>query len=396
MTETELLAALTLDRNHPAPLYHQLETQLERLMRNGRLRTDDRLPGDLPFSRGLGINTRTVRQALGRLAQRGLIRRRRRAGTFVTAAALRRYTIGFLYFEENRRMHECAEAIQQYAARHGHDLKIVAFPKTFYEQTDLLAEAERMGLKGLVTVPLNTPACKRNLQRLEAAGVPYVRLGNAFFQGELQAPLVRSDWASAMRHALDYLQALGHRRIGLIANSSVEPAELEPYASFAAAQGPFPDRWRLELQTDGALDSLYRLPVTEILTAYLDRNPDLTAVCATVLAADLATLAPLKGRPVPDRLSILGFGSQTLPEGRRLTALRSNFRLMAEAAAHRLFERITHGVSGEEIAIAMPMEMVLGDTVSAPLVASGIASPAEVQAARTRRDQTRKTGVGRS
>lgn len=72
-----------LNPGSPLPLYQQLAEQLRREIESGRLTPGARLPSEPELSRRHRIGRPTVRQATEQLVQRGLIERRRGAGTFV-------------------------------------------------------------------------------------------------------------------------------------------------------------------------------------------------------------------------------------------------------------------------------------------------------------------------
>jgi GntR family transcriptional regulator len=72
-----------LNPGSPLPLYQQLADQLRREIEGGALAPGARLPSEPELSRRHRIGRPTVRQATELLVQRGLIERRRGAGTFV-------------------------------------------------------------------------------------------------------------------------------------------------------------------------------------------------------------------------------------------------------------------------------------------------------------------------
>jgi len=74
---------LVLNPGSPLPLYQQLAEQLGRLIASGALGPGARLPSEPELSRAHRIGRPTVRQATELLVQRGLVERRRGAGTFV-------------------------------------------------------------------------------------------------------------------------------------------------------------------------------------------------------------------------------------------------------------------------------------------------------------------------
>jgi GntR family transcriptional regulator len=65
------------------PLYAQAEKVLEDLLVHRRYRVGDRIPPEADLVRSLGVSRATIRTAVGRLADRGLLVRRQGSGTFL-------------------------------------------------------------------------------------------------------------------------------------------------------------------------------------------------------------------------------------------------------------------------------------------------------------------------
>ena len=70
-------------REEPAA-YVQIETELVERIQSGQLRPGDRIPPERELAEQLQVSRMTVRQALGRLSDRGLLTRERGRGTFVS------------------------------------------------------------------------------------------------------------------------------------------------------------------------------------------------------------------------------------------------------------------------------------------------------------------------
>jgi GntR family transcriptional regulator len=66
------------------PLYAQAEKVLEDLLVHRQYRIGDRIPPEVELVRSLGVSRATIRAAVGRLADRGLLVRRQGSGTFLT------------------------------------------------------------------------------------------------------------------------------------------------------------------------------------------------------------------------------------------------------------------------------------------------------------------------
>jgi GntR family transcriptional regulator len=79
---------IRLDRQNPGPLkgdplYVQVERRIEDLLLQGRYKAGDRIPPEAELVGALGVSRVTVRAALARLVERGLLERRRGSGTFL-------------------------------------------------------------------------------------------------------------------------------------------------------------------------------------------------------------------------------------------------------------------------------------------------------------------------
>jgi GntR family transcriptional regulator len=72
-----------VDRDSPVPFYFQLSEVLEEEIVSGRWGAGVRLPSEPDLCDHFGVSRTTVRQALSRLEQEGLIVRRKGQGTFV-------------------------------------------------------------------------------------------------------------------------------------------------------------------------------------------------------------------------------------------------------------------------------------------------------------------------
>jgi DNA-binding GntR family transcriptional regulator len=79
-----------LDRNSPIPLYFQIAENLRQAITDGTLKPGDRLDNELELTERLGVSRPTVRQAVQRLVDQGLVVRRRGLGTVVVAPRILR------------------------------------------------------------------------------------------------------------------------------------------------------------------------------------------------------------------------------------------------------------------------------------------------------------------
>jgi DNA-binding GntR family transcriptional regulator len=79
-----------LDRTSPIPLYFQIAENLKEAIQEGSIAPGERLDNELGLAEQLGVSRPTVRQAIQRLVQQGLVVRRRGLGTVVVAPRILR------------------------------------------------------------------------------------------------------------------------------------------------------------------------------------------------------------------------------------------------------------------------------------------------------------------
>ncbi|MCA0296465.1 MAG: GntR family transcriptional regulator [Actinobacteria bacterium] len=81
---------VTIERDSPVPMYHQLAQQLARAIEDGVLRPGDPFEKELSLADRLDLSRPTVRRAIAELVAKGLLVRRRGVGTTVAHAAVHR------------------------------------------------------------------------------------------------------------------------------------------------------------------------------------------------------------------------------------------------------------------------------------------------------------------
>lgn len=81
---------VSMDRNSPVPLYHQLAEQLAAAIDDGVLKPGDTFENELSLADRLDLSRPTVRRAIVELVTRGLLVRRRGVGTTVANEVIHR------------------------------------------------------------------------------------------------------------------------------------------------------------------------------------------------------------------------------------------------------------------------------------------------------------------
>jgi DNA-binding GntR family transcriptional regulator len=94
---------VSIDRNSPVPLYHQLAEQLAAAIDTGVLMPGDAFENELSLADRLDLSRPTVRRAIVELVTRGLLVRRRGIGTTVAKEVIHRRNELTSLFDDLRR-----------------------------------------------------------------------------------------------------------------------------------------------------------------------------------------------------------------------------------------------------------------------------------------------------
>lgn len=81
---------IVIEHNSPVPLYFQVASQIEAAINSGELPVGSRLGNEIDMAGKLGLSRPTLRQAIGSLVDKGMLVRRRGAGTQVVFNKVKR------------------------------------------------------------------------------------------------------------------------------------------------------------------------------------------------------------------------------------------------------------------------------------------------------------------
>jgi GntR family transcriptional regulator len=143
-----------LDKDLPAPLYHQLQCVLQAEIESGKWRPGEQIPTETKLAERFGVSKITVRQALQALADRGYIRREQGRGTFV---AHRKFDEGpreLTSFTEEMKRHNLqatsrvlAQGVSVPETRVSAALGLPESAPVFYLKRLRMADGEPMGIQ---------------------------------------------------------------------------------------------------------------------------------------------------------------------------------------------------------------------------------------------------------
>lgn len=84
----------------PVPLYYQAKTRFSDFIRSGNLKPGDIIPPEQKLCAELGVSRGTVRMAIGKLVQEGVLRREQGRGTFIVGPRLDKSLLAYFKFAE--------------------------------------------------------------------------------------------------------------------------------------------------------------------------------------------------------------------------------------------------------------------------------------------------------
>lgn len=190
------------------------------------------------------------------------------------------------------------------------------------------------------------------LEELVGSKVPAIACGIPLGY-ETRIGYVAADDELGARHAVEYLQATGRRRIATITGPSDTSGGRCRLAGYRAALGPDVDE---DLVARG---DYYRDSGRRAMTELLERVPDIDAVFAAndLMAAGALDVLADRGIRVPDDVAVVGFDDS--PIARRTDPQLTTMRQPFDRISHEMVRLLVERISGRETAsVKLPTELV--------------------------------------
>lgn len=354
---TQLVSQLGDDRKQ-----HRLFADLRTAIESNQLRRGDKIRSIRELSGSYGLPFESIRQVLRRLEEAKLVQRKHGSGTYVT---------GLPAAEELRNQHQ--RAVAMLFDTQGH-----VFSKIADELTRLLQEKNHPALRfaGDAAQPHRPPAIMLEVVRQWMESPPRAVIVNWYDQALNKAldglrqsagsrmialedtaiagrgwHLVQSDVEAQAQIAVDYLQARGHRRIGLITHSRhIQPDQPQTWRKQTTGHTPLILAMGHELRrtgkrgqltifynkppTDGHKDAVTWEPNLVRMSQWLSRPDRPTAIIGSdyVLTA-IIKVARRLGLRMPEDLDLLGIGDTPWSEAYGFSSINLNEALIAQRIA---------------------------------------------------------------
>lgn len=229
-------------------------------------------------------------------------------------------------------------------------------------ERELLALFESRRLEGVIAFPAfeRVPRARNPFARCK---LPLVVVDREI---ECDGDAVFQDHRTGVRQAVDYLCALGHRRIALFGPSmAIRPGreKLLGYHDALDQHGIVRDE-RLVCMLRSAVDS----PEEQMEKMLgLAQPPTALVGLGTRILSGALRAARRAGRRIPQDLSVIGIGTESVfaLADPPLTSLRFNLEQAAQSAAELMLQRIA-GDASPRRTMTVPLDLVLGESCVAP------------------------------
>lgn len=366
---------MKLNHDSPIPLYHQIELYILGLIRQQNLGTDSQLPSEMELAHHFGVTRLTIRRALERLTQQGVLYRQRGRGTFVADPSAGQHivhTLTLILPDSNNPLYLAVLAgVEQEARAHGFQVAVALSDSDAVLEGQHIQSAVSSSSAGLVLWPLGDGTQKDELARLQSQHFPVALVDRYFTELDIVDRVVVDDFGGAYQ-ATAHLAELGHRRIAFVYG----PEGL----SISAVQTRWEGYKQALLDHDLTfMDELVLfhsqkinptdLRFTESLAGRLLQlsPPPTAAFCVhDNLAQALLIALQRLGILVPQRFSVVGFdGLEYLPFHQRLTTVRRATDEMGIEAVRLVVARLNEdAATAPSRHVVLPTELVIGETTA--------------------------------
>ncbi|MCV3738941.1 LacI family transcriptional regulator [Rhizobium sp. TRM96647] len=254
-----------------------------------------------------------------------------------------------------------AHDIEVLARECGHNLIIGSSEEELGQEVSLLASLQSLSIRGFIVAPTSAEN-NAHLQRLIGESVPLVLIDRVAQDVDCDSVVVDNEGGA--RKAVEYLIAMGHRRIGLLQDDMrifTSRERMSGYRAALAASDIAPDDRMVSVSqstVEHAVDATIRL--------FSQKNPPTALFTVDSLMTQGALLAfRSMGTSIPHDVSLIGFDDFNLATftDPQITVVSQPVAEIGRAAARLLFDRLS-GRSGLPQKIRFETKLIVRGSVS--------------------------------
>lgn len=336
------------------PAHHRIYFELEERITSGAWPVGTRLPPEPEIAAQLGVSRGTLRRALARLREQGLIDGLPGRGSFVRSASASRperpRVVGVLVPSVARPfVGGLLAAVEDELHRLGYSMLVANSGATPEQEAGRTRRMLQAGIAGLVTYPIDRDGTKL-YGSLHDDGIPLVFIDR--YPVGLEADAVLSDNLGGAYQAVSHLAELGHRRIAFVATNNVTTTSVaERLEGYRVALSEHDIPYLGDLVTTELAMTAFSAPPSgrameearHLIARFLEQSRP-TAVFALHdrVAFEVHMVAGSLGLRVPQDLSLVGFDDATAVHAAlpALTSVEQPRDRIGRLAAGLLVDRI--------------------------------------------------------
>ena len=346
---------MKLDPDSPIPKYYQLSTILRKNMRNSKL-----LPSYRTLMKEYNISLATVRQAIGKLKEEGLVRSEQGKRTFYqTSPTLEKnHLIGIII----PRVHESVfgavvENIEEVLSSKGYHMILCNSHDSAVNEMKHIKTLKERKVMGIIFGPSHITKSINSIKFSEVHKIPFLLL-LGHIKG-VDTDYVTDDGTKGAHKLVRHLLSLGHRRIAFIGGcfDIAFPGRIKGYKDALKEYGVKFDKTLLMTTQSQKVKN-----VTKSIKTLLTMKNKPTAIFAIndkVAINVLKALHNLKVK-VPEKMSIVGYDNIEAVSSLRvpLTTVNINTSEIGHIAAIALISKID-GERTENIRKLIEPELII-------------------------------------
>src|SRR3984893_5949514 len=334
------------------PAHRRVYSVLEQRITTGAWPVGTRLPTEPEIAAQLGVSRGTLRRALGRLRERGLVDCAPGRGSYVRSASPSprpgRPRVGGVLVPSVARPFVGAllAAIEDELHRLGYSMLVANSGVTPAQESGRARRMVKDGIAGLISYPIDYGTDPRLYESLGDDAVPLVFIDR--YPVAFSADAVLPDNVGGAYRAVCHLADLGHRRIAFVATDNLTTTSVterqEGYRLALAERGiPYDARLVSTSLSVNALGSPTSAGQAAVVSRFLhEAQPTAVFALHDRIAFEVHQAAAGLGLRVPEDLSLVGFDDAAVIPAvlTALTSVQQPRERIGRMAARLLVDRI--------------------------------------------------------
>ena len=360
-------------------MHVQVRETLAQRIASGQYKVGQMIPSEHELCDSFKVSRITIRQALGALANEGLLERHPGRGTFVRErkkpeSGSQKVITLVLANAIGSFMAQVVRGVESEVRGAGYDLHLAISHDRLDEEARLIGEVITKRVAGTLLFTCDTegpvnPNCYQYL-RVRESGIPLLLVDR--YIASLPVGYVVAADEAGMRTLTEHLISLGHKRIGYMDHAVDVTSVVDRRKGYTGALMDHllhPDaiiRVDKPRSAEGDAELSYQAMKEFLRTA--KKLPTAMIGCNSYYAIGMLRAMKGAGIRVPEDVALAGFDD--LPEAAvlevPLTVLRAPVEEMGRLAAKKLVHLIEHGGTGEDVQVKLPGELVVRESCGAP------------------------------